>query len=87
MSMNIAIPKHPNFKYSNRSAHHYWLVRCDCGKEKIISGSDLRFGKTVSCDCYHTQTLHDRKIDIAGQQFYEWTVIRFGYIRKGNRII
>lgn len=29
-----------------------WLCRCDCGTEKIINGSSLRNGDTVSCGCY-----------------------------------
>lgn len=30
----------------NRS---HWLCRCDCGKEKIVLGSTLLYGKTKSC--------------------------------------
>ena len=29
-----------------------WLCRCDCGTEKVINGSSLRNGDTVSCGCY-----------------------------------
>ena len=32
-----------------------WLCRCDCGKEKIISGSSLRSGLTKSCGCLARQ--------------------------------
>lgn len=28
-----------------------WLCKCDCGKEKIACGQDLRSGKTKSCGC------------------------------------
>lgn len=28
-----------------------WLCRCDCGKEKIVSGTNLRSGQTRSCGC------------------------------------
>lgn len=28
-----------------------WLCRCDCGKEKIVAGVDLRKGSTKSCGC------------------------------------
>lgn len=28
-----------------------WQCRCDCGKEKIILGYNLRSGNTVSCGC------------------------------------
>lgn len=30
----------------------FWNCRCDCGVEKIVSGVELRRGKTVSCGCY-----------------------------------
>jgi hypothetical protein len=29
-----------------------WKCVCDCGAEKIIDGSSLRSGMTVSCGCY-----------------------------------
>lgn len=30
-----------------------WMCRCDCGTEKVVMGSSLRKGVTVSCGCYH----------------------------------
>lgn len=30
----------------------YWLVRCDCGEERIVRGTSLRRGDTTSCGCY-----------------------------------
>jgi hypothetical protein len=36
---------------SLRGAHAYWLVRCDCGTEKVVSGSELRRGLRTSCGC------------------------------------
>ena len=29
-----------------------WMCKCDCGKEKIVTGSNLRKGITKSCGCY-----------------------------------
>lgn len=29
----------------------YWLCKCDCGNEKIIVASSLKFGKSKSCGC------------------------------------
>jgi len=37
--------------YPNRGEHSYWLCKCDCGKEKIIRGNDLKTGRTKSCGC------------------------------------
>ncbi len=28
-----------------------WLCKCDCGKEKIVSGGNLKNGSTKSCGC------------------------------------
>lgn len=28
-----------------------WLCKCDCGNEKIVSGHNLRSGRTKSCGC------------------------------------
>ena len=32
-----------------------WLCKCDCGTEKIVSGSHLRTGAIVSCGCFHAE--------------------------------
>lgn len=39
----------------NKGTHAMWLCKCDCGKEKIVSGSDLLSEKTKSCGCYHKE--------------------------------
>lgn len=35
----------------NKSGETMWLCRCDCGNEKIISGSQLKRGIVQSCGC------------------------------------
>jgi hypothetical protein len=32
--------------------HWYWLCKCDCGKEIIVSGQELRSKHTKSCKCW-----------------------------------
>ena len=32
-----------------------WLCRCECGKETVVRGSDLRSEKTTSCGCYQRE--------------------------------
>lgn len=32
--------------------HSFWLCRCSCGNEKIVSSTSLRSGTTKSCGCY-----------------------------------
>lgn len=34
-----------------RSKHMHWLVRCDCGEERVVSGHALRLGRQKSCGC------------------------------------
>ena len=39
-----------NGQYRN-TTQAAWLVRCECGKEWTVAGSNLRRGNTVSCGC------------------------------------
>lgn len=34
-----------------RNGHMQWVIRCDCGTEKVVSGSHLRRGHQQSCGC------------------------------------
>ena len=36
---------------SDAKGQSMWLVRCDCGNEKIVRGHDLSQGKTTTCGC------------------------------------
>lgn len=36
---------------SDSKGQALWLVRCDCGNEKVLRGHDLTQGKTKSCGC------------------------------------
>jgi hypothetical protein len=31
--------------------HSLWNCKCECGKEAVVLGSNIRNGKTVSCGC------------------------------------
>lgn len=37
-----------------------WRCQCDCGREKIVRGADLRNGHTSSCGCLHSEGLTGR---------------------------
>lgn len=62
----------------------YWLCKCDCGVEKLISGSDLRSGKTVSCGCNKTEKI---KSNLLGKKFGRLTVIEETGERKNRQVI
>lgn len=35
-----------------------WLVRCDCGEVKVVTGMHLRGGDTKSCGCFKKDNAH-----------------------------
>ena len=56
-------------KQAEKSRRHYWLCRCDCGKEKTVEESHLKTGHTKSCGCYRKELPSSRRIDLTGRQF------------------
>lgn len=51
----------------------YWLCRCICGTERIVSGPDLRSGNSQSCGCTRGETMVK---DLTNQRFGKLTVIK-----------
>lgn len=50
LSLHGRFAKHGSWKET------YWLCQCDCGKKKVIAGSNLkRSSKTKSCGCLHVE--------------------------------
>ena len=41
----------------NRDGTVFWLCKCDCGKEAVVSGNRLRRGATKSCGCIRKESL------------------------------
>ncbi len=41
----------------DKSGAAQYLCKCQCGKLKIVSGSSLRKGTTVSCGCYNHEVI------------------------------
>ena len=56
-------------KQAEKIRRHYWLCRCDCGKEKTVEESHLKTGHTKSCGCYRKELPSSRRIDLTGRQF------------------
>lgn len=42
-----------------RGKVHQWKCRCDCGKETVVSQSNLQSGWTKSCGCLRSQSMKD----------------------------
>ena len=53
-----------------------WLVRCDCGEERVVVGSSLISGLTQSCGCYNREVLKNNYIDLSDKIFGQLTVIK-----------
>lgn len=44
-------------EYGRKNGHVAWLCRCDCGREKVVSGNHLRKGAVLSCGCLRDEKL------------------------------
>ncbi len=52
-----------------RQNHHVaWHCKCDCGTQRVVSGSRLRDGQSASCGC-------GRIRDLVGRRFGKWVVV------------
>ena len=51
------------------SPKHYWLCRCQCGKETVVEESHLKNGHTKSCGCYRRTVQKKRARDLTGLRF------------------
>lgn len=65
---------------STADGQRRWLCRCECGTEKIIMGSNLKRGTTVSCGC-------KKRSNLTGQKFGRLTVLERSdrYGSRGSR--
>lgn len=53
-----------------------WECVCDCGEKKIISGANLKSGKSKSCGCGISESTKDRlSLDLSNKKFGRLTVI------------
>lgn len=67
---------------NSKSKRTFWKCKCDCGKESIVSTTDLKSGKTQQCwDCAHIDTGSAKRKDLTGQRFGKLTVLNMIYGR------
>ncbi len=62
-------------RVQRKGRHIYYLFKCDCGNEKIISKEAVVAGKTKSCGCLQHKTAPNFK-DLTGKRFGRLTVIK-----------
>lgn len=57
-----------------------FLCRCDCGKEKVITGAKVRSGQVKSCGCLPAERMSklssQLSVDLTGNQFGKLNVIK-----------
>lgn len=72
-------------KMVERKKHHlYYLFKCDCGNEKIISKEAVVEGKTKSCCCITKENNFNRcLIDLTGQRFGKLVVLNYDHSKNG----
>lgn len=62
-------------RVEGKGHHLYYLFKCDCGKEKIISKEAVVEGKTKSCGCMKHKSPPNFK-DLTGKRFGRLKVIK-----------
>jgi len=60
---------------NDKSGKACWKCICDCGKETIVSGSNLRSGHTKSCGCNREIIGKSQLVDLTGQKFGKLIVV------------
>jgi len=76
-----------------RGVQAYWLARCDCGTEKIVSGVNLRSGQSQSCGCLRKEfaAREGRKTRKHGEaiaatpEYFAWRSARNRCLNQKNR--
>jgi hypothetical protein len=69
----------PREIWRNKNSH--WICECDCGQQRIISGSDLESGNVNSCGCFKRDKLKQRMIS-HGQSSHPLYGIWIGIIAR-----
>lgn len=63
----------------NNKNRAYWVFKCDCGNEKILSGALVKHGTQKSCGCLQKEAVQksNKKHGEAGTKlYYVWTAMK-----------
>jgi hypothetical protein len=67
---------------NNKTGQSSWYVRCDCGNQKIVTGSKLTTGHTLSCGCLVNEKINNYlatvRLNLIGKTFTNLTVLSRG---------
>ena len=76
---------HTNDKFGKltvikKASGHYpkphWLCLCECGNEKVVSGSNLRTGGVKSCGCIRKENGEKRRANLVGKKYGMLTITK-----------
>lgn len=70
-----------SFSHSDKRHRKWYIVKCECGKEKNIMGSAMISGNTKSCGCYGQEVRKNKRIS---NNHSEITAIILGYKRHAE---
>lgn len=56
-----------SFVGRNKHKSALWLVRCDCGSEKVVVANAIKNGNTKSCGCVYRATRKDAGLRLASR--------------------
>lgn len=64
----------------SKSGKAAWRCKCDCGNETVVTGDNLRQGKTISCGCAHIESArkvgHANAANLKGRRFGKLTALK-----------
>lgn len=69
-------------RVENKGTQAAWLVRCDCGNERVMRTGEVR--KTQRCQECNALPINRRMRDLTGQRFGQWQVDEVAEIRHGH---
>lgn len=77
---------------SNANGVAKWQCRCECGKECIVQGRNLRNGNTQSCGCLQKErtgkvAAQNNSQNLTGQTFHFLTAIEPTSRRSGSSVV
>jgi len=77
----------------NKRDKWHWLMRCDCGTEKVLEAYKVGIGHNKSCGCKRSQLMREAKIKhgasicegtLAGKTYKAWSSMRQRCGNKSN---
>ena len=60
----------------SKSGRVYYECQCECGTIKKVRADHLKSGNSKSCGCLQKEVVSNNYIDLTGQRFGKWMVIK-----------